>query len=259
MPEPAPILVAVSLKMYFGHARTIQWCRAVAQLAGRHPAVTGGAAELLVIPTYVSIPSALEALSGVAAVGAQDVSEHEFGPYTGEVSAAELAEIGCTAVEVGHAERRRLFGETDAVVRAKTAAALRHGLNPVLCIGEAARTTSEEAANECLRQLDDALGQAEAGAMTVAYEPVWAIGADEPASDDHIRIVCDALRKRVAEIPARSGSRVIYGGSAAPGLLTALAGSVDGIFLGRFAHDPDAVRSVLDEAGVLQASTQRHR
>jgi triosephosphate isomerase len=258
MTDPAPLLVATSLKMYFSHARTMEWCSAVASIAAGHPAVADGQAELLVMPTFVSIPSALTALRRLARVGAQNVSEHEPGPYTGEVSAAELAELGCTAVEIGHAERRRLFGETDAVVRAKTATALRHGLEPVLCVGEQSMTTPAAAAAECIRQLDDALETANdagtLGPVTVAYEPVWAIGASKPATTDHIRAVCEALRERVRGIDGRAGSRVIYGGSASPGLLTELAGSADGVFLGRFAHDPDAIGSVLDEARALQTA-----
>ena len=86
------------------------------------------------------------------------------------------------------------------------------------------------------------------GAVIVAYEPVWAIGAPEPAGHDHIRVVAAALRAALDADPARAGSTVIYGGAAGPGLLTALGDAVDGVFLGRFAHDPDALMSVLDEA-----------
>ena len=92
------------------------------------------------------------------------------------------------------------------------------------------------------------------GPVTVAYEPVWAIGAARPATTTYIRTVCDALRDHVQGIDGRAGSRVIYGGSAAPGLLTELVGSADGVFLGRFAHDPDAISSVLDEARALHTA-----
>ncbi len=87
--------------------------------------------------------------------------------------------------------------------------------------------------------------------MVVAYEPVWAIGAPEPAPTDHIRVVTRALRAALDADPARGGSRVIYGGSAGPGLLTRLDGDVDGVFLGRFAHDPAALAAVVDEAAAL--------
>jgi len=167
------------------------------------------------------------------------------------VSGPQAAELGCSLAEVGHAERRRLFGEDDAVVRAKTAAALRAGLAPLLCLGEAGRGDPLTAAQECIRQLDDALATAGAsglsGRIVVAYEPQWAIGAPEPAAPGHIAVVCSALREHLRGLPAHPGSAVIYGGSAGPGLLSRIGHSVDGLFLGRFAHDPAAVAAILDE------------
>ena len=145
-----------------------------------------------------------------------------------------------------------MFGETDEIVARKTDAALRNGLDPVLCIGEAVRSTEAEAIADCIAQIDSALEPSRAaghgGRVIVAYEPHWAIGAAEPASADYIRAVCSALREHVGSLAGFPGSAVIYGGSAGPGLLTTIADSVDGIFLGRFAHEPDAVRKILDEA-----------
>src|SRR5689334_8054770 len=115
--------VAISLKMYFGHQRAQDYCAALAALAARRPDVASGATELVVLPTFLAIPAALSAAGSTRLrVGAQDLAVEDAGAFTGEVSGAELAEIGVTHVEVGHAERRRLFGESDEVVRAKTAA-----------------------------------------------------------------------------------------------------------------------------------------
>jgi triosephosphate isomerase len=250
-----PVLIGTSTKMYFSHGRTLAWCRAVAEIARRHPATVGGSAGLFVVPGYLSVPGAVEALDGAAMVGAQDLAAEDFGPFTGEVSGAQLAELGCSLAEVGHAERRRLFGEDDAVVRAKTAAALRNGLVPLVCVGEPDRLDPEAAAQECIRQLDDALASAGAsglsGPVIAAYEPQWAIGAPEPAEPDYIRSVCAPLREHVRALPGHEGSAVIYGGSAGPGLLTRIAEAVDGLFLGRFAHDPAAVEDILDEVSAL--------
>lgn len=257
MKRHSRILVGVSLKMYFTHAGTIQWCAEVAEIARAHPATRGasGTADLFVIPSFPSIPQAHEILDEVASIGAQDLAEADFGAYTGEVSGAELAEIGCRFALVGHAERRRLFGETADVVAAKTTAALRNGLTPIICIGEAEAGEPADAASECIRQLESALAPARAAGLTgrviAAYEPYWAIGAAEPASDLHIRGVCDTLRAYLAEWNDFPDSAVIYGGSAGPGLLTRIADSVDGIFLGRFAHDPAAVAAILDEVTAL--------
>ena len=246
-----PAVVGVSLKMYLGHAATLEWCAAVAGLARAHPAVTGGEAELVVLPSYLAVPEAGRILRGFAAVGAQDLAAEDAGAFTGEVSGGQIREVGGAFVEVGHAERRRLFGETDEVVRRKADAALRNALVPVLCIGEEERQDAGDAARECARQLDDALSLARdaghGGRIVVAYEPHWAIGAAEPASDAHIRTVCRGVRAHVRALPAHPGSSVIYGGSAGPGLLTRIGDDVDGLFLGRSAHDPRALASVLDE------------
>ena len=121
----------------------------------------------------------------------------------------------------------------------------------MLCIGEAAQVTPALAAKEVIAQLDLALQGAPEGRVIVAYEPVWAIGAAEPAGPEHISAVCVALREHL-DATGREGA-VIYGGSAGPGLLTKLGSSVDGLFLGRFAHDPAALTAVLDEAAALAA------
>lgn len=254
----SPVVVGVSLKMYFGHARAREWFDSVAQLARENESVTSGAVELFVIPSFVSIPAAIDALAGTpVVVGAQDLFWEDDGAYTGEVSGAELAELGVRVVEVGHAERRRIFGETEEIVAAKTAAALRNGIAPVLCIGEVLRSEPYAAAREVVDQLHSALDGAPAGRVIVAYEPVWAIGAPEPAPAEHIVSVARSLRAAVDTLPGRDGSSVIYGGSAGPGLLTALGEAVDGLFLGRFAHDPAALASVLEEAAALARSTVR--
>jgi triosephosphate isomerase len=254
----SPVVVGVSLKMYFGHSRAREWFSDVAELARDNEFLKNGDVELFVIPSFVSIPAAIDALEGTdVVVGAQDLFWEDNGAYTGEVSGAELAEIGVGVVEVGHAERRRMFGEDEGIVAAKTAAALRNGIAPVLCIGETTRGEADAAASEVIRQLRSALTDAPAGRVIVAYEPVWAIGAAEPASADHIRVVCAELRAAITAMDGRDGSAVIYGGSAGPGLLTTLGSDVDGLFLGRFAHDPAALASVLDEAATLARSAVR--
>jgi triosephosphate isomerase len=246
------ITVGVSLKMYFGHQEARDWFAAVAERVRLRPAVMSGAVRVFVIPTYLQLAAAIEAFADTPVlVGAQDVAAADAGAFTGEVSAAELREVGVTMAEVGHAERRRLFGETDALIAAKSSSALRNGLIPVLCIGEPDRGGTADAAAVSVAQLQADLADAPAGAVVVAYEPVWAIGAPEPAPTEHITTVSRALRTALRADPDRAGSVVVYGGSAGPGLLAQLGDDVDGLFLGRFAHDPDALAEVLDEASVL--------
>jgi len=248
----ARFFIGSSLKMYFGHKRTLEWVRGVADICADHPATTGGTVQFFVIPTFPSIPGVLDiaAPAGIA-VGGQDLHWEDVGPFTGEVSGAELAELGCTLVEVGHAERRAMFGETDEIVARKTLAGLRNGLAPVLCIGEAEPGAPAEAGALCIDQLESALAPARAsrtgGQLLVAYEPIWAIGAPEPAPPEYVTTVCRALREHIGADELFPDSKVIYGGSAGPGLLPRIAADVDGMFLGRFAHDPSAVRRILDE------------
>lgn len=248
-------LVGTSLKMYFGHARTLDWTVETAATAGRHPLVTTGAVGLFLMPQFPSIPACLDA-AGPILIGAQDLAADDEGPWTGEVSGAVLSELGCRLVEVGHAERRRHFGETADVVRAKVHAAVRNGLVPVLCVGEDAETSPAEAARAVLAEVTSALPDSALAAggppgLIIAYEPVWAIGAPRPARPEYIGRVCSILRDRLRSQLPTTDLRIIYGGSAGPGLLTGIGTEVDGLFLGRFAHDPAAVAAVLDELSDL--------
>lgn len=248
-------ILGVSLKMYFGHAQTLDWCRAVRRIAQDHEAVAPGRASLFVLPGFVCLPEALEILRPTVAVGAQDLATDDTGAQTGEVGGAELAEIGCSIVEIGHAERKRRQGESSDVVSAKTASAFRHGMTPLVCVGEADRGTPETAVEACVDQLEAALrdsdAQALGGRVLVAYEPEWAIGRPSPAPPEFVREVGLGLREHLAGRTANPESSVLYGGSAGPGLLGRLDGAVDGLFLGRFAHDPNALRDILDEVNRL--------
>jgi triosephosphate isomerase len=247
-------LVGVSLKMYFGSQETLDWCARIGAIADGHPAVASGMVHVFVLPTFPLLMPVIALLRDTAVeVGAQNLCSRDSGPFTGEVSGQVLAELGCAYVAVGHAERRRLFGETDDEVALKVEAALRNDLCPVVCVGEADPTDGESAARECVRQLRSALSRIDHDRMrarvVVAYEPRWAIGADRPAPDQHIAEVCSALQTSVRDARPAAADRVIYGGSAGPGLLERLGDSVDGLFLGRYAHDPVAFEAVLDEVG----------
>ena len=256
--ETPIITLGVNLKMYFGYHQTFEWCSEVARLAHDHPALVNGVVELFVLPSAPMVPRALEILSpaGVA-VGAQNLWVKDSGPFTGELSGSALGEAGCGYVAVGHMERRRLFHEDDRTVGAKVSAAARNGLTPVLCVGEADHGTPTQAADLCIAKLGAALEAANENAgfpLIVAYEPVWAIGSANPAPPGYVRAVAFELRKWLDRQDAVSPGRLLYGGSAGPGLMVRLFGAVDGLFLGRFAHDPTALRAILDEAMKLAGS-----
>ncbi|MBR8743361.1 triose-phosphate isomerase family protein [Nocardiopsis sp. MG754419] len=248
-------VIGVSLKMYFSHARTLEWCRRVGALAAAHPAIRTGATELVALPTFPALVPSRPLLGPSIALGAQDVAATDAGPHTGEVGGGELAEVGCTFAEIGHAERRRM-GETDAIVGEKVSSALRHGLVPLVCVGEAERadprTAATVVADELRRVLAPSRARGQIGRVVVAYEPHWAIGRSEAAPTEHISTVCRHLRSTLTEDGHPPESRVLYGGSAGPGLLTELGDAVQGLFLGRFAHDPDALTRVLDETLALK-------
>jgi triosephosphate isomerase len=140
--------------------------------------------------------------------GAQNVSEHAQGAYTGEVSAAMLAEFGCRYVIVGHSERRSLYCETDALVAAKFAAVRSAGMTPILCVGE---TLAQHEAGETEQVVERQLAAVRFADAVLAYEPVWAIGTGRNASPEQAQTVHAFLRKRVpAETP------ILYGGSVKP-------------------------------------------
>lgn len=254
----SPTWIGVSLKMYFGHARTRAWCTRVREVASVDPGFRAGLSELVVLPGFVSLPTAVDVLAGSGVrIGAQDLATEDDGAFTGEVSGVELSEIGCHYAEVGHAERRTLFAENDDTIAAKTTAALRNRLVPVLCVGEPHRSDPAEAARRCVAEVTSALAPATSQGLlvplVVAYEPHWAIGQAEPADPAYVATVCETIR---TELEATGASaRIVYGGSAGPGLLTQLGRSVDGLFLGRFAHDPEALRSVLAEASQVAQTT----
>lgn len=237
------LLAAVSLKSYFGQEATLAWVR---QVRG---ASTPWLKEvdLLVLPVATALAQTVELLEGSGIeVGAQDCSWTEPGAYTGELPPALLSEVGVRVVEVGHAERRRYFGEDDAVIGRKAAAAAAAGLTPLVCVGEPERVGVGAAIEICLAQIDSALVAVPAlHPVVIGYEPVWAIGADQPAKPGHIRSVCRAIREHLGTRDAMS--RVIYGGTAGPGLFQSVQPDVDGLFLGRRAQDVNALAKVLQE------------
>lgn len=201
-------------------------------------AVRGGAAalkgQMAVCVPYPYLAQAQAALAGSnVAWGAQDVSEHAQGAYTGEVSAGMLNDFGCRYVIVGHSERRSYYGDTDVVVAAKFAAALKAGLTPILCVGETlAEREAGITAEVVIRQMDaimSASGVAALGGAVVAYEPVWAIGTGKTATPAQAQEVHAMIRDRVArDDKAVAGVlQILYGGSVKPANARELFGQPD--------------------------------
>ena len=162
---PAQVTVGVSLKMYFGHREALRVVRACRRArARRTPRCRRARSSSSSSPPIRSFcPPSRRSRAHPVRIGAQDVAAADTGAFTGEVSAVELAEIGVELAEIGHAERRRLFHETDADTAAKAAAALRNGVTPVLCVGETDRLTAADAAAATVAQLSRDLDGAPAG------------------------------------------------------------------------------------------------
>ena len=173
----------------------------------------GKGAECAVCVPYPYLAQVAGRLKGGSLVwGAQNVSEHAQGAYTGEVSAAMLVEFGCRYVIVGHSERRQRYCETDAQAAAKFAAAQAAGLTPILCVGETLQEREASRTEEVVaRQLDAVLKNYDFQQAVLAYEPVWAIGTGRTASPEQAQEVHAFLRKRVSP-----QTRILYGGSVKP-------------------------------------------
>ena len=193
-------------------------------LEGVRAGVAGVSAEVAVCVPYPYLDQARAALTGSnVAWGAQDVSEHAQGAYTGEVSAAMLTDFGCCYVIVGHSERRSYYGDTDAVVAAKFETAQKAGLIPILCVGETLDEREKNVtADVVTRQMDAVVSRCGVAALAravVAYEPVWAIGTGRTASPEQAQEVHALIRRRVADADSgvAEGLRILYGGSMKPG------------------------------------------
>jgi triosephosphate isomerase len=209
------------------------------------------ACEVAVLPPFTDIRSVQTLVDGDKRdikYGAQDLSTADKGAYTGEISGSMLAKLGCTYVVVGHSERREMHAETDEVVSAKAQAAYRHGLVPIVCVGEGleVRQASNQVAHT-LAQIDGSLAgitAAQAETVVIAYEPVWAIGTGEVATPADAQEVCGAIRGRLAELysPELADKvRVLYGGSVKASNVAAIMSEtdVDGALIGGASLDPD--------------------
>lgn len=211
-------------------------------------------AEILLIPPFTALYGIRQMLRAddPFGLGAQDLSWEEEGAYTGEISGLMLKDVGCRSVIVGHSERRRLLGDTDARVNNKLKAALRHDLAPILCVGETleerqAGHTQDVVKEQLLQALRDISPEQMTG-LAIAYEPVWAIGTGYAASVRQIEDVHAFLRSVInTEWPQTGrGTRIIYGGSVSSENAGELFGSdeIDGALVGKACLDPEGFAKI---------------
>jgi triosephosphate isomerase (TIM) len=240
-------LVAGNWKMHGSRAANAALLDALARAAPGEPACA-------VCVPYPYLQQASERLAGSpVGLGAQNVSEHAQGAYTGEVSAAMLAEFGCRYVIVGHSERRQLFGESDEQAAAKFAAARKAGLTPILCVGETLEEREAGRTEQVVgRQLQAVLRSNDFGNAVLAYEPVWAIGTGRNATPEQAQAVHAFLRQRV-----RPETAILYGGSVKPANAAGLFAmpDIDGGLIGGASLVADDFIAILRAAGLQRVTT----
>lgn len=241
-------LMAGNWKMNLNHFEAIALVQKLAFGLNEQDLV---AVEVAVLPPFTDIRSVQTLIEGDhydIAYGAQDISVHASGAYTGEISGAMLAKLGCTYVAVGHSERRQYHAEDDSVVAAKALAALANELVPIVCVGEGLEIRqSGEHVSYVVNQVRGSLegvGDEQVAGLVIAYEPVWAIGTGEVATGEDAQEVCSAIRADLADRRGASVAqsvRILYGGSVKA---TNVAGimsqsDVDGCLVGGASLDAD--------------------
>jgi triosephosphate isomerase len=241
-------LMAGNWKMHLNHLEAIAL---VQRLAFSLNDKDFDAVEVAVLPPFTGIRSVQTLVDGDKyriKYGAQDLSPHDVGAHTGDVSGSMLAKLGCSYVVVGHSERREHHHEDDATVNAKVRAAFTHGIVPILCVGEDHGTRSDQRHTEhTLGQLTaalDGVSAEQARGLVVAYEPVWAIGTGEVATPDDAQEMAAAVRTRLAELysgDVADGIRILYGGSVKPDNVAPImaAQDVDGALVGGASTDAE--------------------
>jgi triosephosphate isomerase len=255
-------LIAGNWKMNLNHFEAIAL---VQKIAFSLPEKYFDKVDVTVIPPFTDLRSVQTLVDGDKlrlTYGAQDVSKHDSGAYTGEISGAFLAKLGCTFAVVGHSERRTYHDENDALVAEKAAAALKHGLTPIVCIGEGLeiREAGDHVAYN-VNQLKGSLAGLTAeqiGTIVIAYEPVWAIGTGRVASAADAQEVCAAIRTELGELttPAIADTvRVLYGGSVSAKNVGEIVGQpdVDGALVGGASLDGEqfAILSAIAAGGPI--------
>lgn len=254
-------LIAGNWKMNLDHQQAIG---TVQKLAFALPKDYYEKVDVAVIVPFTDIRSVQTLVEGdklEVTFGAQDVSRHESGAYTGEISATMLAKLNCTWVVVGHSERREYHNESDALVAAKAKITLDKGMSPIVCVGEPLEIreagTHVDYVVEQTRNSLDGLSAEDLGNTVIAYEPVWAIGTGKVASAADAQEVCQAIRGLIAELASdevAAGIRILYGGSVKAETVAEIVGQadVDGGLVGGASLDGEAfAKLAANAAGVV--------
>ncbi|MDR6613426.1 MULTISPECIES: triose-phosphate isomerase [Microbacteriaceae] len=247
-------LIAGNWKMNLDHLQAIAFVQKLAWTL-KDANHDFSAVEVAVFPPFTDLRSVQTLVAAdklPLAFGGQDVSEHESGAYTGEISAAFLAALESRYVIIGHSERRTLHAETDEQVAGKVAAALKHNIAPIICVGETAEDLETHGASAVpVAQLRAALSRVDSAAdFVVAYEPVWAIGSGQAATPEQAEQVAAALRAVIAEVlgdDVAAKTRILYGGSVKSGNIAGFMRepNVDGALVGGASLDVNEFAAIV--------------
>ena len=248
-------LIAGNWKMNLDHLQSIAFVQKLAWTLkdANHEYGVGGS-EVAVFPPFTDLRSVQTLISAdklEIAFGGQDLSEHDSGAYTGEISGAFLKALDCRYVIIGHSERRQYHGETDEQLGRKVAAALKHGLVPILCVGETAEDLEQHGPSavpvaQLRAALESITGTPE---IVIAYEPVWAIGSGQAATPEQAEQVAGKLRETLSELlgaEVADATRILYGGSVKSGNIASLMreSNVDGALVGGASLDVTEFASI---------------
>jgi triosephosphate isomerase len=243
-------LVAGNWKLNKTLAESVEVAQAVVRCID-----ASGSTEVVIAPVFTALAKVSDVLAGTSVgLAAQDVCWESEGAFTGEVGPLQLVDLGCRYVIVGHSERRQLFGDTDEVVQRKTLAVLRHGLRPIVCVGETlAERDAGQAQAVVIRQLRAALqgvDAEDASQVVIAYEPVWAIGTGRNAQPADAQEMHARVRATLAELfgqPLADGTRVLYGGSVKPDNAKVLLAQpdIDGALVGGASLSADSFCAIV--------------
>ena len=243
-------LIAANWKMYKTPGEAKAFVDAFLPLVAGHDRD-----EIALFPSPLLLPTVVEAARGSnVAVGCQNIHFAEEGAYTGETSVEQLTAVGGTQTLIGHSERRQYFAETDQIVNKKLHTALKHGLIPIVCVGEVlAEREAGETARVLKSQITGALagiGTEVAGPIVIAYEPVWAIGTGKTATPEIAVEAHKIIRSEVARLLGANlaaAMRILYGGSVKPENATSLIGEqeIDGALVGGASLKPDSFAAIV--------------
>ncbi len=246
---PRKKVIAANWKMYKTPQQTREFMRAFLPMVEGHTRD-----EIVVCPPFVCVPAAVDEAQQRVGIGGQNLYWEKEGAYTGEISAGMLLATGCTHVIIGHSERRQYFGETDDTVNRKLCTALTAGLIPIVCVGEVLEEREAGITEDVLRrQVTNALREItslQASTMTIAYEPVWAIGTGKTATPAIAAEAHRVIREKAAEVLGEEVAdemRSLYGGSVKPENASALMAQVeiDGALVGGASLDPKSFAAIV--------------